>query len=402
MIQEIQFENYRIFATPQRLRLAPITVIFGKNNSGKSAILKLPLLIESAFTMSSAEVFAKSMHDLTFCNERRDVVYGKANKAVKLTLKSDAGDVLTFSFYVDALLNDRETHLELWQLSASDGHTLTVQQDDRNRLCDEEGHEVTFCGVCPQNLQEQSWVGDVLKRFRNSVEYLGPIREAPNRDYRLHDNHGDYVGSKGEFAYDFLIEDLVKKEGKLLEKISAWYERNFDGWKIAVDQSHAPVYYLEMQYGSLKNNILDTGTGIVQSLPVLISIAREADGPRLWVGEESETHMHPDAHAALAGFMAQEVVTDPHKRLLIETHSSNFILRLRRLVAEKKLKKEDVALYYVAFDADKASSALYPVDIKEDGGVSDWPSGVFGESYQETVKLRTAQHKYHSHESADR
>jgi predicted ATPase len=100
--------------------------------------------------------------------------------------------------------------------------------------------------------------------------------------------------------------------------------------------------------------------------------------------------------------MAQEVVTDPHKRLLIETHSSNFILRLRRLVAEKKLKKEDVALYYVAFDADKASSALYPVDIKEDGGVSDWPSGVFGESYQETVKLRTAQHKYHSHESADR
>jgi predicted ATPase len=112
--------------------------------------------------------------------------------------------------------------------------------------------------------------------------------------------------------------------------------------------------------------------------------------------------MHPDAHAELAGFMAHEVMEDYNKRLLVETHSSNLILRLRRMVAEKTLRREDVALYYVEFDADKSSSVLHAVDIKEDGSVSDWPSGVFGESYQETVKLRSAQLKNHYDEHRDR
>jgi predicted ATPase len=402
MIQAIEFENYRIFATPQHLRLAPITVIFGKNNSGKSAVLKLPLLIESALAMRNGEVFAKSFHELALCNERRDVVYGKANKAVKITLHSDMGDVLTFSFFVDAMQKDRETHLESWTLTTSVGNTLSVQLDDQNRLCDEDGNEVAFSGIRPQVKDKYPWMDEALSRFSSQVEYLGPIREAPARDYRLHDNHEDYVGPKGECAYDFLIEDLVKKEGKLLEKVSAWYEHNFDGWKIAVDQSNAPVYYIEMQYGNLRNNILDTGTGIVQSLPVLISVARETEGPRLWIGEETETHMHPDAHAEMAGFMAHEVMEDSDKRLLVETHSSNLILRLRRMVAEKTLRKEDVALYYVEFDADKSSSALHAVDINEDGSVSDWPSGVFGESYQETVKLRLAQLKNYNDEHRDR
>jgi predicted ATPase len=402
MIQSIEFENYRIFATSQHLKLAPITVIFGKNNSGKSAVLKLPLLIESAFTAkNNGEVFAKSINELELCNERRDVVYGKANKAVKITLHSDEGDVLTFSFYVDTLLKDRETHLESWMLTTSDGRALSVRLNDQNQLCDEGGNIVAFCGIRPQIKDGYSWLDDALSRFRSQMEYLGPIREAPVRDYRLSDSHDDYVGPKGEHAYDFLIEDLIKKDGKLLEKVSTWYERNFDGWKIAVDQSNAPVYYIEMQYGNLKNNILDTGTGIVQSLPVLISVARETNGPRLWIGEETETHMHPDAHAEMVGFMAQEVMSDPNKRLLVETHSSNLILRLRRMVAEGTLRKDDVALYYVKFNADKASSVLQLVDINEDGSVSDWPLDVFGESYKETFKLRSAQLKYHANESWD-
>jgi predicted ATPase len=55
----------------------------------------------------------------------------------------------------------------------------------------------------------------------------------------------------------------------------------------------------------------------------------------------------------------------------------------------------------VKFNADKASSVLQLVDINEDGSVSDWPSDVFGESYKETFKLRSAQLKYHANESWD-
>lgn len=37
MITDIRFRNYRIFSELQELRLAPITVIFGKNNVEKTA-----------------------------------------------------------------------------------------------------------------------------------------------------------------------------------------------------------------------------------------------------------------------------------------------------------------------------------------------------------------------------
>ncbi|MEU7689017.1 AAA family ATPase [Microbispora hainanensis] len=35
-------ENYRCFAKPQKVELRPITVVLGRNNSGKSALVRTP------------------------------------------------------------------------------------------------------------------------------------------------------------------------------------------------------------------------------------------------------------------------------------------------------------------------------------------------------------------------
>lgn len=40
MLSYIDFEHYRIFSGRQSLKLAPITVIFGKNNIGKNEVKK--------------------------------------------------------------------------------------------------------------------------------------------------------------------------------------------------------------------------------------------------------------------------------------------------------------------------------------------------------------------------
>ena len=49
--------------------------------------------------------------------------------------------------------------------------------------------------------------------------------------------------------------------------------------------------------------------------------------------EEPETHLHPAAHANLGELVCDSVKNDPFKKYLIETHSLNFIMRLRRLIA---------------------------------------------------------------------
>jgi predicted ATPase len=48
MINKISFKNFKIFKEKQTLEIKPITVLIGKNNTGKSAILKLPVLVSSS------------------------------------------------------------------------------------------------------------------------------------------------------------------------------------------------------------------------------------------------------------------------------------------------------------------------------------------------------------------
>ncbi|MFK7796112.1 MAG: AAA family ATPase [Aureispira sp.] len=41
MIQQVTFESYKVFKEKQTLELKPITILIGKNSSGKSAIMRL-------------------------------------------------------------------------------------------------------------------------------------------------------------------------------------------------------------------------------------------------------------------------------------------------------------------------------------------------------------------------
>lgn len=91
MIDYIRFKNYRIFRTEQELRLRPITIIFGKNNTGKSAILKLPILIENILENNGKEVVSDSFGRGPFLfTELRDIVYGKATKAIELGISNES------------------------------------------------------------------------------------------------------------------------------------------------------------------------------------------------------------------------------------------------------------------------------------------------------------------------
>ena len=105
--------------------------------------------------------------------------------------------------------------------------------------------------------------------------------------------------------------------------------------------------------------------------------------------EEPETHLHPAAHGSLAERFVDSYLEDKNKNYLIETHSQNFVLRMRRLVAEGKIKPDDLAIYYVDFDENE--SFLTEIKVDELGGVESWPTGIFGETSIETRAIYNAQ-----------
>jgi predicted ATPase len=82
MVSEIQFTNYKIFKEKQSLKLKPITVLLGKNNSGKSAVAKLPLLIGNLLNGEllnwKIKVGSDSKNSVELGSGFKDLVYNRS------------------------------------------------------------------------------------------------------------------------------------------------------------------------------------------------------------------------------------------------------------------------------------------------------------------------------------
>ncbi len=175
--------------------------------------------------------------------------------------------------------------------------------------------------------------------------------------------------------------------------ISDWIKQHFEGWELRVDydghRKDLPAR-ISLENDKVKVNLSQTGTGIAQSLPLVIRAYKPCDKETLIIVEEPESHLHPYAHAELAQLFFDSTQLDKNKKYLFETHSQNFVLRMRRLVAEGKMKPEDLAIYYVDYNEKEYLSELKPIIVNADGSVEWWPDGVFGETVIEARAIMSA------------
>lgn len=392
MIDYIEFEHYRIFAEKQRLRLAPLTVVFGKNNTGKSAVLKLPLILRCAMNCDKSNVFPKvDVSGISLCDEYRDVVYGKGNHAVGLHFGDEESEV-SVKFIAENKAGVSYSQIETITVK-SNGQELRVHIDDNGVLKDVRTDEpIQFCGFTPKDGQQSEWVKASYQKLRMIIDYIGPVRCTPKRYFNLNEHLDGTSKTDGSDAYTYLVNDSLNVLHPMLDKVSDWYATNFGGWHVEVNNSRSPIYSIELSNGILSNNnILDAGFGIQQSLPIVVAASRQYDAPVLIIVEEPESHLNPSAHAEIGELLAMSAKEDENKRFLVETHSLNLMVRLRTLIAKGILTNADVALYYVDYDATGSRSNLVEVKIKDNGEVENWPENMFRETLSEALALRDAQ-----------
>lgn len=397
MIDKISFKNYKIFKDKQTIELKPITIIIGKNNSGKSAVAKLPTLIEGSLLSDSADAIMVENDGVELGAELKDLVYGKSLRELELDLIDKSQEVencLSVNILVSQEGSRQTSKIVKWKLNDEiDLEDINGQNLYVNIKTNQEGL-YNFNGFNPTAVEYRE---DITKinilehNLKLKTDFIGPIRVKPPRDFRQPSAiKTDKFGTEGENAYTYLIEDALTTERKLISNISEWYRKNFEGWEIKVNQDKAPIYQIEVYRNNLKQNILDTGIGMSQVLPIITRAFKRCEEETLIIIEEPETHLHPAAHGNLAELFAT-TLQQGNKKYLIETHSLNFVLRLRRLVAEGKLDKSDLGFYYVDFLEDKNYSIIHEITVDELGRVSDWPEGIFNETLSETVGIRSAQ-----------
>ncbi|MNK21251.1 hypothetical protein D3C87_395040 [compost metagenome] len=395
MIHNISFKNYKIFKDKQSISLRPLTILIGKNNSGKSAIAKLPTLLEGAFNSEIPDALVLENEGLELGSELKDLVYGKSIRVLEFELSNnDSNENLAIGVLISQEKSKQSAKIVHYKLN----NEINLEDTgDSDIYVDRITGQEFKCNFSGFNLKECTSKDSGNNKLLNKnslnikTDFIGPIRINPLRDYRrLATFKTDKFGIAGENAYYYLIEDALTTDKKLLNEISQWYKENFEGWELKINQDKAPLFQIEIHRQDLKQNILDTGIGMSQVLPIVTRALKTCEEETLIIIEEPETHLHPAAHGNLATLLANSL-KQGKKNYLIETHSLNFVLRLRRMIAEGTFKKEDLAIYYVDFSEENNFSLINEINVDQFGRVDYWPDGVFNETLDETVGIRSAQ-----------
>lgn len=386
-IKSISFENYKAFAEKQTMQLKPITILIGKNSSGKSSIAKLFPLLENSLSGLIDEPLLINNNGVELGAEFRDLVFGKDATPINFEIEYIDNTKLEVQVFQDSL-NYKLDILE-WKYS-----NFLLKYFREGGYSDQFGntYNCEFKGFVPTkitDLLDNSKLMELNPILNIDIDYIGPFRVLPKRQFYLSGKiKFRDTGIKGENAYSMLGVSK-RMDSDLHEKVAEWYEKNFDGWKLEVKDNN-PYFEVYLNKEKTSVNIVDVGQGMNQALPLIVR-ANVTDRPdSLIVLEQPELHLHPAAHGDLAELFAKSA-KENNQTFVIETHSENIILRLRKLIIDNDFgfTKDDLVIYSVG-SGEYAGQALKEIIVDEEGVLSDWPEGIFNENVKEILEMQKA------------
>jgi len=211
----------------------------------------------------------------------------------------------------------------------------------------------------PKYIKEFIKIDDIKKLIQTFFEklfYLGPIRTIPKDGYTILGNPKT-VGVKGEYvAYilekyaDELISynktekhengiNYVSSESTLKDAVKYWMCDIFDvAENIYTEKTDDSYRIILTDKSGLNTSIKHVGFGISQLLPIVVQGLRIPENGTFIV-EQPEVHLHPKVQSWLFDFLYS--LTLQGKTVIVETHSSHFITRMRRRVAEDMSSEMD-------------------------------------------------------------
>lgn len=411
-LKSFEVENYRAFVEPAKVELKQLTLLFGYNNAGKSALARvLPLLRDSSFSrrglplnLESATVRGGEFADLRSRQTgKRQIVL--VLEWSELEVRPGMEEVHDFIPDIQRVrlvlqdLPDRRQHVissfEITLRSSSILRGAWVASPDESlsrTLYDvrrDEGTAVRvtidWLGLIPKvhhGLEADDeavlmLMGTLCMSLQHTL-WIGAVRTMQPRGPRSPRLQPDTIGPDGGGAADVLAWDK-QYGGEILKSVSRWYAQHVN---TSLDVVLRGDDY-ELVTGANQISLSDTGEGLTQVLPVLVAgamaaRAAHADPSSYLVLEQPELHLHPAAHAPLAKFFCDIAASAQPPRTLIETHSENFLFGVQLAIARGEIDPSRVLIYWVRQD-DQGCATLTPIRMDADGRPDAWPRGVFTE-----------------------
>lgn len=381
-LKSISFSSYKKFRDENKVEIKPVTILVGKNSSGKSSICKLfPMLANSITPYNIFPPLLFENNGVSLGTSFSDISHNGDSVGLSFGLQFSDGIDIKVNLVSEDL--NQSIMIERYQLNKNnEEYVLTYDRKNKKYTSNfqREPFEIhDFSGFYHEELFKKAGVSD--SEIDIDVDYIGPFRILPQRVY--HSKGFDFsgrVGVLGENAYHELYTDYT-----LEEQVSEWYAENF-GVALSVDwvEGLKGAFQIHMinELNANAVNIVDEGQGMSQVLPIVVRCNME-ESNSIVVVEQPELHLHPKAHASLGRLFA-ETSKNNNQNYIIETHAENLLLGLRDAVVDPNINftPDDVIIYFVDEDEEDGSAYLREISIDEDGMLSDWPEGVFNESYE--------------------
>lgn len=448
MLRSIRIQNFKAWADTGKLRLAPLTVLFGSNSAGKSSLGHLLLALKQTVLSPDRKAALhlgdqNALIDLgTFkdCLHNHDLTKALAfslkwempkSILVKNSLKpSEQYRGRTLNLYARLQASNREqpqvNKLE-YRLIDEDQVRLTIIHSldeagkihlDSNPLClvhprgrkwplDPPERFYGFSSRTLAKFQNADFLSDFALetgRLFNQLYYLGPLREPPQRMYSWAGDTPPDVGQRGEFSISALL--AAKGRGRKLNRGPKYRYQEFDqfiadwltdlgvisNFRIAPVAEGRKEYevFIKTTPGTPEVKLTGVGFGVSQVLPALIQAFYSPPNSIVWM-EQPEIHLHPAVQANLADVFISAVQANEDGKtrktqLIIESHSEHLLTRLQRRIAEKKISPENVAIYFVSHNGEGAKIEELEIDLY--GEIKNWPENFFGDEMKD-IAART-------------
>ena len=412
MITELSAQNFKSWQDTGKLQFAPLTGFFGANNSGKTSILQLLLLLkqttESPLSPEEPLYFGNAeslvnLGDFDAVIHRHNLAFSlgvsvswKLPKVEKIHL--DSTDSLSFS----TVVSKRNENVQLDSFSYAFGPNIfKIGWTDRgymvipsNISANPMPADPMRCyGVTnPMGLREPfSHLQETFENLFSRVHHLGPLRRDPQHHYNWGSYHPEDVGQHGENMVDSLLSGRVRLLS-IEEQILNWLQRLelIDSYDLHPTSNGQKYEFLVQQYkDGPKVRFTDVGFGVSQVLPVLTLCYYAPEGSIL-ILEQPEAHLHPKAQSELADVLI-DVVKNRNIQIILESHSEHLLLRLMRRIAEEEISADQTAFHFC--EIKDGNSRAEQLKVDEYGNISNWPQNFFGDDMGDLAEKTKAEMK---------
>ena len=423
MLTELSVSNFRIFDNEITVRFRPITIFIGRNSSGKSSIIKFLLMLQQSTDQGnprflstdgpsvSLGVFSQLRNSLTRKRSLRFRLVSQSDIRpggwIPRVLSKDQGSLLyhakaTISYSGRANIGSYDYSLVNQTSKRVVGRIAEKILDDSSFLDEQLPMKAAMLklpeGTVTEGTSVEIPMNDVLVKHElisvqrhqlRSLRHLSPVRDESQRVITASHPPVDRVGHRGQYALPHL-QQMVTEDHERYAFILPHLQRvaGIEAVRFETSSGYLSQAFARNEATGADVLIADYGFGVSQCLPVFVQGALMPPHASLAV-EQPEAQLHPTAQLELGSFFA-ELWTKKNVGSIIETHSSNILLRLRRLIAKGDLSCKDVSVAF--FTVDDEENCNMPVvknlDINEDGSMqAGLPMEFFGADVIEGLSL---------------